>query len=382
MIYVDNAATTKMDDVVIAGMLPYIKDYYGNASSQYSFGQLTRKTIAQARHEFALALNAEDNEIFFTSGGSESDNWAIKGVAQALRNKGNHIITSSIEHPAVLNACKAIEKIGFEVTYLPVDKYGMVSPEAVQASLRPNTILISIMYANNEVGTLQPIKEIGLIAKKSKILFHTDAVQAVGHIDIDVIDLGVNLLTASAHKFHGPKGVGILYVKERTPIVPLVDGGHQENGQRAGTENVAGIVGAGIAIKNNLTDLKQKTSKLKMLSSSTVAKLRSRLPSIIINGHETKRLPGIINTSIPKIEGESMMLLLDMKGICISTGSACTAGEMSTSHVLHAMGLNQEDVKSAIRISFGKYNQPEDVDKIVDAICFAYDKVVCSSHRR
>lgn len=375
MIYVDNAATTKMDDVVFAGMLPYIKDYYGNASSQHSFGQLTRKVIAQARHEFALALNANDNEIFFTSCGSESDNWAIKGVAQALRHKGNHIITTSIEHPAILNACKTIEKIGLKVTYLPVDKYGMVSPYDVQASLRPNTILISIMYANNEVGTLQPIKEIGLIAKKNKISFHTDAVQAVGHVNIDVIDLNVDLLSASAHKFNGPKGVGILYIKDGTPIVPLVDGGHQEKGQRAGTENVAGIVGAGIAIKNNLTDIERNTSKLKMLSSRTVTKLCSRLPNIKINGHETKRLPGIINISIPKIEGESMMHILDMKGICISTGSACTSGEMSTSHVLQAMSLNQEDAKSAIRISFGKYNEPEDVDKIVDAICFAYDKL-------
>jgi cysteine desulfurase len=293
MIYVDNAATTKMDDVVFAGMLPYIKDYYGNASSQHSFGQLTRKVIAQARHEFALALNAKDNEIFFTSCGSESDNWAIKGVAQALRHKGNHIITTSIEHPAILNACKTIEKIGLKVTYLPVDKYGMVSPYDVQASLRPNTILISIMYANNEVGTLQPIKEIGLIAKKNKISFHTDAVQAVGHVNIDVIDLNVDLLSASAHKFNGPKGVGILYIKDGTPIVPLVDGGHQEKGQRAGTENVAGIVGAGIAIKNNLTDIERNTSKLKMLSSRTVTKLCSRLPNIKINGHETKRLPGI-----------------------------------------------------------------------------------------
>lgn len=375
MIYVDNAATTKMDDVVFAGMLPYIKDYYGNASSQHSFGQLTRKVIAQARHEFALALNANDNEIFFTSCGSESDNWAIKGVAQALRHKGNHIITTSIEHPAILNACKTIEKIGLKVTYLPVDKYGMVSPYDVQASLRPNTILISIMYANNEVGTLQPIKEIGLIAKKNKITFHTDAVQAVGHVNIDVIDLNVDLLSASAHKFNGPKGVGILYIKDGTPIVPLVDGGHQEKGQRAGTENVAGIVGAGIAIKNNLTDIERNTSKLKMLSSRTVTKLCSRLPNIKINGHETKRLPGIINISIPKIEGESMMHILDMKGICISTGSACTSGEMSTSHVLQAMSINQEDAKSAIRISFGKYNEPEDVDKIVDAICFAYDKL-------
>jgi len=375
MIYVDNAATTKMDDVVFAGMLPYIKDYYGNASSQHSFGQLTRKVIAQARHEFALALNAKDNEIFFTSCGSESDNWAIKGVAQALRHKGNHIITTSIEHPAILNACKTIEKIGLKVTYLPVDKYGMVSPYDVQASLRPNTILISIMYANNEVGTLQPIKEIGLIAKKNKITFHTDAVQAVGHVNIDVIDLNVDLLSASAHKFNGPKGVGILYIKDGTPIVPLVDGGHQEKGQRAGTENVAGIVGAGIAIKNNLTDIERNTSKLKMLSSRTVTKLCSRLPNIKINGHETKRLPGIINISIPKIEGESMMHILDMKGICISTGSACTSGEMSTSHVLQAMSINQEDAKSAIRISFGKYNEPEDVDKIVDAICFAYDKL-------
>jgi len=375
MIYVDNAATTKMDDVVFAGMLPYIKDYYGNASSQHSFGQLTRKVIAQARHEFALALNAKDNEIFFTSCGSESDNWAIKGVAQALRHKGNHIITTSTEHPAILNACKAIEKIGLKVTYLPVDKYGMVSPYDVQASLRPNTILISIMYANNEVGTLQPIKEIGLIAKKNKISFHTDAVQAVGHVNIDVIDLNVDLLSASAHKFNGPKGVGILYIKDGTPIVPLVDGGHQEKGQRAGTENVAGIVGAGIAIKNNLTDIERNTSKLKMLSSRTVTKLCSRLPNIKINGHETKRLPGIINISIPKIEGESMMHILDMKGICISTGSACTSGEMSTSHVLQAMSINQEDAKSAIRISFGKYNEPEDVDKIVDAICFAYDKL-------
>lgn len=375
MIYVDNAATTKMDDVVFAGMLPYIKDYYGNASSQHSFGQLTRKVIAQARHEFALALNAKDNEIFFTSCGSESDNWAIKGVAQALRHKGNHIITTSIEHPAILNACKTIEKIGLKVTYLPVDKYGMVSPYDVQASLRPNTILISIMYANNEVGTLQPIKEIGLIAKKNKISFHTDAVQAVGHVNIDVIDLNVDLLSASAHKFNGPKGVGILYIKDGTPIVPLVDGGHQEKGQRAGTENVAGIVGAGIAIKNNLTDIERNTSKLKMLSSRTVTKLCSRLPNIKINGHETKRLPGIINISIPKIEGESMMHILDMKGICISTGSACTSGEMSTSHVLQAMSINQEDAKSAIRISFGKYNEPEDVDKIVDAICFAYDKL-------
>ncbi|MEN6325736.1 MAG: cysteine desulfurase family protein [Syntrophomonas sp.] len=374
MIYVDNAATTKIDSDVLAGMMPYLCENYGNASSIYSFGQQARKAIGIARNQLANALNVQSNEISFVSCGSEGDTWAIQGIARLIQSKGCHIITSNIEHHAVLNVCRTLEAQGYDVTYLPVDCYGMVSLKDFENAIRSDTILVSIMMANNEIGTIQPIKEIAAIAHKHGILIHTDAVQTVGHIPVDIKDLNVDLLTASAHKFHGPKGVGIVYAKQGIVLPPLICGGHQENGRRGGTENTAGIVGAGIAIQKCIDELPDVFTKLQELSSHLISRLLEKLPDIKRNGHPVERLPGIVSLSFPNMDGEALLMQLDLKGICVSTGSACNSGNLDPSHVLSAIGVPNDLATGTIRFSFGKYNTLDEIDPIVDAVCTAYKK--------
>lgn len=374
MIYVDNAATTKIDSDVLEGMMPYLSENYGNASSVYSFGQKTHKAIEVARNQFAEAFNVQSNEIIFTSCGSEGNTWAIQGVAQLMQSKGQHIITSAIEHHSVLNACRTLQAQGYNVTYLPVDCYGMVAPKDVEKAIRPETILISIMYANNEIGTIQPLKDIADIVHNHGILVHTDAVQAVGHIPVDIKDLNVDLLTASAHKFHGPKGVGIIYTKNGIVLPPLISGGHQEGGRRGGTENTAGIVGAGLAIQKSMHELPNMADNLRVLSAHLISRIREELPIIKLNGHHVQRLPGIVSLSLPNMDGEALLLQLDLKDICVSTGSACNSGQLDPSHVLLATGIPIELANGTIRISFGKYNTLDEINPIVDAICTAYKK--------
>ncbi len=367
-VYLDNSATTKVDDEVLKVMLPYFSQNYGNASSIYSIGRENRKAIEDAREKVAKILNCNSNEVYFTAGGSESDNTAIKGIAYANKNKGNHIITSKIEHPAVLETCKKLEKDGFEVSYISVDENGILNLEELKDSIRPTTILISVMFANNEIGTIQPIKEIGEIAKEKGIYFHTDAVQAVGNIKIDVEKLNIDSLSLSAHKFYGPKGIGALYVRKNVPFVKFIDGGHQERNKRAGTENVAGIVGLGKAIELAYKDLDEHNEKIKKLRDYYVEQVEKRIPYIKVNGDRNKRLPGNSNISFRFIEGESLLLNLDLKGICASSGSACTSGSLDPSHVLLAIGLPHEIAHGSLRVSIGKYNTKEEIDYVVDSL--------------
>jgi cysteine desulfurase len=375
MIYADNAATTKIDDQVFAAMLPYLKDEYGNASSQYTFGHSSKRAIERAREQVSIAIGAQAKEVFFTSGGSESDNWAIWGAALANRAKGKHIITSAIEHLAVLNTCASLKEQGFDITYLPVDNTGKVDPRDVAAAIKPTTILVSVMMANNEVGTIQPIREIGKITKEAGILLHTDAVQTIGHIPVNVDELGVDLLSASAHKFYGPKGTGFLYIRESSPISRFIYGGHQEKGFRAGTENVAGIVGTGKAVELSMEDLEEQIKLMRLLSDITFSELRSRIPDVIVNGHPIDRLPGNVNISFPDVEGEAMMLNLNLKGICVSTSSACNSGTDNLSHVLLGIGATPKQANNTIRISYGKYNSETDARTIIDDISAIYRKL-------
>ena len=365
-IYFDNSATTKLDEEVLKEMIPYLENQYGNASSIYKLGRESKKAIEEAREKVAKAIGAEPEEIYFTAGGSESDNTAIRGIAYAYRNKGNHIITSKIEHPAVLETCKQLEKEGFEITYINVDENGILKLEQLKKAIRNTTILISIMFANNEIGTLQPIKEIGEIAKEKHIFFHTDAVQAVGSVKINVKEMNIDSLSMSAHKFYGPKGIGALYVKRRIKFQKLINGGHQEKNKRAGTENVPAIVGMGKAIELAYQDLEDHTRKIEKLRDYYVEEVRKRIPYIKINGDLEKRLPGNSNISFRFIEGESMLLNLDLKGICASSGSACTSGSLDPSHVLLAIGLPHEIAHGSLRISIGKYNTKEEVDYLLD----------------
>ena len=367
-IYLDNNATTKTDEEVVKAMLPYLLENYGNPSSIYKIGRDTRKAVEEAREKVAKALNCEANEIYFTSGGSESDNTAIKGIAHSYKDKGNHIITSKIEHPAVLETCKELEKEGFEVSYIGVDENGIVNLKELEASIKPSTILISVMFANNEIGTIQPIKEIGKIAKENNIYFHTDAVQAVGNLKIDVKELNLDSLSLSAHKFYGPKGVGALYVKKGVKFNKFISGGHQERNKRAGTENVAGIVGLGKAIELAYQDLDKHNEKIKELRDYYVEEVTKRIPYIKINGDTKKRLPGNSNISFRFIEGEGLLLNLDLKGICASSGSACTSGSLDPSHVLLAIGLPHEIAHGSLRISIGKYNTKEEIDYVIECL--------------
>ena len=367
-VYADNAATTPVSQKVLDAMLPYYTEYYGNPSSLYSIGRDAKKPLELAREQVAKALGTFSNEIFFTSGGSEADNWAIKGIAHEMAKKGKkHIITSKFEHHAVLHTVEALEKEGFEVTYLEVYSNGIVKPEDVEAAIREDTALVTIMYANNEIGTIQPIPEIGAICKKHKVLFHTDAVQAVGNVPIDVKEQNIDLLSLSGHKLHAPKGVGALYIRRGIRMPNLIDGGAQERGRRAGTENVAGIVGLGVAITEacaTMEERKQRLTKMRDRLIEGVSKIeRSRL-----NGDQTHRLPGNFNMCFEGIEGESLLLKLDFAGICASSGSACTSGSLDPSHVLLAIGLPHEIAHGSLRISFSDQNTEEDVDYILEVL--------------
>ena len=360
-------------------MLPFLREQYGNASSQYSLGAIAKRAIEQARKQVAAAINAEPSEITFTSCGSESNSWVLRCVADTYRNNPLHIVTTVIEHNSVLNVCRSLEQAGVEVTYLPVDNTGRVSVDSVKAAIEPHTKLVSIMFANNEIGTIQPIEEIGRFLKDNSILFHTDAVQAVGHIPVDVNDLQVDFLTASAHKFNGAKGTGILFKRSALEILPLVFGGEQEHGLRAGTENVAGIVAAGYAIEESINEMSDTAKRLKAMVEETVNGIKERIPSISVNGDIEHRLPGMVNLHFYSTSGESMMHLLDLKGVCVSTSSACNSGNDKPSHVLLALGLTAHQAKSAIRISYGKYNCADEVGKVVTAVCDAYEKIVENS---
>jgi cysteine desulfurase len=367
-IYLDHSATTPVKSEVLEAMMPYLTDKFGNASSVYSIGRESKKAVEEARDKVAMALGAQSKEIFFTGSGTEADNWAIKGVAYANKQKGNHIITSAIEHHAVLHTCQYLESDGFEVTYLPVDEYGMVSPEQVRDAIKPNTILISIMFANNEIGTIQPITEIGKIAREHGVFFHTDAVQAMGNVHVNVVDMNIDLLSLSAHKFYGPKGVGALYVRKGTKITSFMHGGAQERGRRASTENVAAIVGLGKAIEIATKNIDEYNNKLLALRERTIDEMMKKVPFVRLNGHRQNRLPGNVNFSFEFIEGESLLLMLDMKGIAASSGSACTSGSLDPSHVLLAIGLPHEVAHGSLRLTFGEENTQEDVDYVLDVL--------------
>ncbi len=367
-IYFDHAATTAVAPEVKETMEPYFCENYGNASSLYELGYKSKEAINIARGNVARTINAKTNEIYFTSCGSESDNLAIKGVARAHRQNGNHIITSRIEHPAVLNTCKQLEKEGFRVTYLNVDKNGFIDLEELTNSINSRTILVSIMFANNEVGTIEPIKEISRIVHSNNAIFHTDAVQAVGNIKIDVKEMGIDLLSMSAHKFYGPKGVGALYVRDNIDFIQLQNGGHQENNKRAGTENVAGIVGLGKAIEMANDNVIQNNKKILNLRNYCMEQIKNRIPYIRINGDLNSRLPGNINISFLYVNGKDLVKLLAKKGICASSGSACSSGLPQPSHVLLAMGLSEDIASSALRITLGKENTKEEIDYFVDEL--------------
>lgn len=367
-IYADNAATTKVSPEVVDAMLPYFTETYGNPSSIYNEGRTARVAVEKAREQVANAIGASPKEIYFTGSGSEADNWALRSTARALSKKGNHIITSAVEHHAVLHTCQDLEKQGFEVTYLPVDKYGMVSPDDVKAAIKDTTIMISIMFANNEIGTIMPIAEIGKIAKEAGVVFHTDAVQAVGNVEIDVKAMNIDMLSLTAHKFHGPKGCGALYVRQGVKLMSFITGGAQERMRRAGTENVPGIVGLGKAIELATANIKEKQEKLTALRDRYIKKVLETVPYSRLNGHPTERLAGNANISFEYIEGEGLLLSLDMKGIAASSGSACTSGSLDPSHVLLAIGLKHEQAHGSLRTSFGEDTTVEDIDYMVDAI--------------
>lgn len=368
IVYLDHAATTYVRPDVFEAMKPYFCEKFGNASSIYSLGRETKKAVESAREQVAKALGAQPREVFFTASGSEADNWAIKGVAYANKAKGNHIITSSIEHPAVLSTCQQLEKEGFEVTYLPVDSDGLVSVEELRAAIKDTTILVSIMTANNEIGTIQPIAELGAVAKEKGVLFHTDAVQAIGNVKIDVNEMNIDLLSLSAHKFYGPKGVGALFIRKGVKINNLIHGGHQERGKRASTENVPGIVGLAKAIEIATENLEEYNKKLISLREKTIEGIMAKVPYVKLNGHRHQRLPGNVNFSFQFIEGESLLLMLDMKGICGSSGSACSSGSLDPSHVLMSIGLTHEIAHGSLRLTFGEENSEEDVDYILSVI--------------
>ena len=367
-IYADNAATTKTSQKVLDAMMPYFTEHYGNPSSIYSLSIEPQKAIQKAREQVASCLNADPSEIYFTSGGSESDNWAIKGTMSTLVKKGkNHIISSKIEHHAVLHALMYLEKHGFEVTYLDVDKNGLINPTDVENAIKENTGLVTIMYANNEIGTIEPIAEIGAICKKHKVLFHTDAVQAVGNVHIDVKEQNIDMLSLSAHKFHGPKGVGALFIRKGIRIDNLIHGGGQEKGMRASTENVPGIVGLGVAITEACKNMDSRNKKLIEMRDKLIKEIL-KIDRSFLNGDPIKRLPGNINVCFKGIEGESLLLMLDAKGVLASSGSACTSGSLDPSHVLLAIGLPHEVAHGSLRLSFSDDNTMEDVDYILSVL--------------
>lgn len=368
IIYLDNAATTRTAPEVVDAMLPYFTEYYGNASSIYQLGSKSRQAVTQARDTIAAFLGAEADEIYFTAGGSESDNWALKAAAEAYAQKGRHIITTKIEHHAILHTCEYLEKNGYEVTYLDVDESGLISLDELKAAIRPDTILISVMFANNEIGTIEPIEEIGKIAKEHSILFHTDAVQAFGQLPIDVNALNIDMLSASAHKLNGPKGIGLLYIRKGVKLRSFIHGGAQERGRRAGTENVPGIVGFAKAVELADASLAEKSKKESELRDYLIARVEKEIPYCRLNGHRTKRLPNNVNFCFRFIEGESLLIKLDMQGICGSSGSACTSGSLDPSHVLLAIGLPHEIAHGSLRLTLGADTTKEQLDTVVEAL--------------
>ncbi|MCL2842673.1 MAG: cysteine desulfurase NifS [Oscillospiraceae bacterium] len=366
-VYADNAATTKMSPVARKAMLPWLEDGYGNPSAVYRIGRDARRALDGARDQVARAIGAKTEEIFFTGSGTESNNWVLRGICERLQGKGKHIITTMIEHHAISRTLEDLEKQGFEVTVLPVDKYGMVSPHVVRAAIRPDTILITIMFANNEIGTIQPIAAIGDIARERGVLFHTDAVQAVGHVPIDVELLKIDLLSLSAHKFRGPRGVGALYVKKGVKLPAFITGGGQEKGHRAGTENVAGIVGMAMALEDAVQSMEQNLLYVTELRDKLIAGML-QLPAVSLTGHPEIRLPGIASFAIACIEGEALILMLDAAGIAASSGSACSSGSLDPSHVLLSIGLTHESAHGSVRLSLGEETTEADVDYILEQI--------------
>lgn len=367
-IYLDNAATTKTAPEVVEAMLPYFSSYYGNPSSVYELAGESKKAITESREIIAGALSAKANEIYFTAGGSEADNWAIKAAAEAYKSKGKHIITSRIEHHALLHTCQYLEREGYEVTYVGVDEAGILNLEELKRAIRPDTVLISIMFANNEIGSIQPVREIGALAKEHGILFHTDAVQAFGQIPISVDEYGIDMLSASAHKLNGPKGVGFLYIRTGVKIGSFLHGGAQERKRRAGTENVPGIVGFGEAVKRALTSMEERTKKELALRDYMIDRVLREIPYVRLNGHRTRRLPNNMNFSFQFIEGESLLIMLDMEGICASSGSACTSGSLDPSHVLLAIGLPHEIAHGSLRFTLSEENTKEEIDKVISVL--------------
>lgn len=366
IIYLDNAATTRTSPAVVEAMLPYFTENYGNASSIYSIGAKSKEAISRSRETIAGVLGAKPEEIYFTAGGTEADNWALKATADAYRAKGNHIITSKIEHHAILHTCEYLEKHGFEVTYVDVDENGIVKLDQLEKAIRTDTILISVMFANNEIGTIQPVREIGQIAKKHGILFHTDAVQAFGQLPINVDELNIDMLSSSAHKICGPKGIGFLYIRKGVKIRSFVHGGAQERKRRAGTENVPGIAGYAKAAEDAARTMEERTKKERQLRDYLIDRVLSEIPYTRLNGHRTNRLPNNANFSFQFIEGESLLIMLDMEGICGSSGSACTSGSLDPSHVLLAIGLPHEIAHGSLRLTLGEETTKEEIDYVVD----------------
>ena len=368
LIYLDNAATTKTAPEVVDAMLPYFTEHFGNPSSVYGFAAANKEVITKQREIIAKALGAKTEEIYFTAGGSESDNWALKATAEAYESKGKHIITTKIEHHAILHTGEYLQKRGYEVTYLDVDENGIVSPEAVEAAIRPDTILVSVMFANNEIGSIQPIKEIGEIAHKHGVLFHTDAVQAFGQVPINVDEMNIDMLSSSGHKLNGPKGIGLLYIRKGVKIRSFVHGGAQERKRRAGTENVPGIVGLGKAVELAMASMDQRMKQETELRDYAISRIEKEIPYCRLNGDRVKRLPNNINFSFQFVEGESLLIMLDMKGICASSGSACTSGSLDPSHVLLAIGVPHEVAHGSLRLTLSDETTKEDLDFVVEKL--------------
>lgn len=373
--YFDNAATTALDKDILEKMMSYFTDNYYNPSSIYKASLNVHNDVLEARKRVALAIGAKPEEIYFTSGGTESDNLAIKGFAYANKSKGNHIITSCIEHPAIINSCKTLEREGFEVTYVGVDENGIIKLDELENAIKENTILISVMTANNEIGTIEPIKEIGEIAHKHNIKFHTDAVQAIGGVNINVEDMNIDMLSLSGHKFYGPKGIGALYIKKGTFVRRVNDGGHQENDKRSGTENVPGIIGLGYAIEKAVSNLEENKKYISELRDYYINEIEKRIKNVKLNGDRVNRLPGNANFSFEFVEGESILLYLDSKGICVSTGSACSSKSLEPSYVLLSIGLPHEIAHGSIRVSIGKHNTKEEVDYLINTMVDVISKL-------
>lgn len=375
MIYLDNAATTRTAPEVVEAMMPYFSEYYGNAGSIYGLGSKSKRALIMARETIARTLGAQANEVYFTAGGTESDNWALRAVYESCQDKGRHIITSKIEHHAILNTCRYLERHGAKVTYLDVDKQGMIDLEQLKKAIRHDTILISVMYANNEIGTIEPVKEIGEIAREHGILFHTDAVQAYGHLPIAVEKMHVDLLSASGHKFNGPKGVGFLYMNSRIRLSPLIHGGQQERGRRAGTENVPGIVGIAAAAERASRCMEVKAAAERRMRDYLIGCIEAKIPRAQLTGHRTMRLPGHVSFCFEGIQGESALIMLDMQGICASSGSACTSGDPGLSHVLLAAGVPEEMARGSLRFTLSAENAMEELDMAVETLAEIVEKL-------